>query len=142
MKQQNKLIAKAKSGRAVIPEKDGRPYNNGPVKRFVFVDEKLFPFTKMYQAVHLARNLPKKVDDYMVEHVNESDETYLFIGFKDDLRGLKVEVQINGKRSRVYSPAAFYIPKGVRHRYKALSGEGIMLVTLLQHKYSWAKRDG
>jgi mannose-6-phosphate isomerase-like protein (cupin superfamily) len=139
MNRQNKLVKKAKSGRQVIPGNGERPYTGGPVERFIFVDEELYPDTGIYQAVHLVKNLPEDVQDYMISHHNESDESYLFAGFEDDLSGLTVEVEIDGERIMVESPASFFIPQGVRHRYKAVSGKGMVLITLLQHSYSWVR---
>ena len=131
------FIASARTAEA--PPRGGRPLREGivlPVKRYIFIDKKNQPYSKIYVALHKAENLPKMVPDYQKPHKHNTDEFYFFVGNKKNLSGLEGQIKFEGKIHKIFSPATVYIPAGTVHEYKITKGSGNVIVLFKNLDYS------
>ena len=52
---------------------------------------------------------------------------------------LKYEIQLGDETYKVSSPSTVFIPKGIRHKAKFISGKGIFVCIILSGKYKSSK---
>ena len=52
---------------------------------------------------------------------------------------LKYEIQLDDETYKVSSPSTVFIPKGIRHKAKFISGKGIFVCIILSGKYKSSK---
>ncbi|MBI2907956.1 MAG: cupin domain-containing protein [Chloroflexi bacterium] len=100
----------------------------GPV--FKLVDAALVPGAKL--AVHVrqvVKEPPPGHQPIVVEHKHDFESVYCFLGT------LKIEVSLDGEKYIVEAPRAAYIPAGVKHNYRAISGTGWVVVVIGAAKY-------
>ena len=71
--------------------------------------------------------------DYSLLHKHNADEINLIISDNDKL---KYEIQLGDEKYRVTSPTTVFIPKGVQHKAKLISGKGIFVCIILSGKYT------
>jgi len=114
-------------------------HGKGPGTRYVFLDRKKLPETKIYSILRAIKNL-KETEEYVQQHIHECDSKFLFIGDNDDLTGLKAEVTLNGEVHPVDSPTAVFIPKGLPHSVRLLEGSGKFVNTLVCSDYNESTR--
>jgi 2-isopropylmalate synthase len=64
------------------------------------------------------------------------DSLFLFLGTREDLSGLEVEVSLGDRVFRVVSPASVFIPAGLMHSYKFVAGSGLFINHVLAGQYA------
>jgi 2-isopropylmalate synthase len=62
---------------------------------------------------------------------------YCWIGSREDLTGLRVEVVLDGKSTLVESPKSVYIPAGVIHSHRYVEGDGHFVGILITEGRSY-----
>jgi hypothetical protein len=92
-------------------------------KRYVLVDDENFPQGRVYMMVRIVRPL-RAAKKHLEDHVHEVDSVMTFIGDKEDLTGLDVEIHLENKKKVVHSPVSVYVPSGVKHGLLFLNGSG------------------
>ena len=105
------------------PNGELKKHASGMPERFVFVDGRNNPSGKLYAMVRTAD--ADKEPTGSEPRVHSVDSVMMFIGRGPDLEGLEAEVEVQGKKYRVKSPAAVYVRAGQRHRYRLTRGSGL-----------------
>lgn len=95
-----------------------------PGLRWVFMEKSLFNEADIYLMIRSMKNIPSNQPDYVEMHSHNVNSYYVFIGNYDDFTGLKAEVNIDDEKYIVDSPMTVFIPKGVKHSIKPISGSG------------------
>lgn len=101
------------------------------ISRYLLLNDSLVsgaPFV----AVHFVKGLPKKVPEYTEPHSHDCDEVNLVLS---ESGTLKYKFVLGSKSFVVSSPACIFIPRGVRHSCKAVSGVGVYVVFLQKGNY-------
>ncbi len=89
-------------------------HNYAPIKRLSMLSKKRFPSSNTHVAVHFVNGNNKKMS-------------------------VKYEIQLGDETYKVTSPSTVFIPKGVRHKAKFISGKGIFVCIILSGKYKSSK---
>ena len=69
-------------------------------------------------------------------HKHNADEINLIVSENSKL---KYEIQMDDETYKVTSPSTVFIPKGVKHKAKFISGKGIFVCIILSGKYKSSK---
>ena len=103
-------------------------HRKAPIKRLSMLSKKLIPKSSTHIAVHFV-NSKKKIPEYSVLHKHSHDEINLILS-----EGGKItyEIQLEDEVYKVTSPSTVFIPKGVRHKAKVISGKGIFVCIILK----------
>jgi len=103
-------------------------HRNAPIKRLSMLSKKLIPKSSTHIAVHFV-NSKKKIPEYSVLHKHSHDEINLILS-----EGGKItyEIQLEDEVYKVTSPSTVFIPKGVRHKARVISGKGIFVCIILK----------
>lgn len=112
------------------------PYHReGPGVRHVMFDERFLPDCRQYCIV---REIPRvqRPTPHVDVHIHTTDSFFLFLGHEPGLRGLQVEVVLGEVTREISSPASVFIPAGVPHTYRIISGEGIYVNHVLKGSYT------
>lgn len=133
-----KLICLMRRYRKLISKGINEPLSKVPfhgrakIKRLAMLDKKRIPEAKIHTAVHFVDSIGKKIPQYSKLHKHNADEVNLILS--EDGK-LKYEIQLDGEIYKVTSPATIYIPKGIKHRAKVLSGKGIFVCIIMSNNY-------
>ena len=100
------------------------------------LSKKRFPSSNTHVAVHFVNGNHKKMSEYSMLHKHNADEINLIVSEKSKL---KYEIQLDDETYKVTSPSTVFIPKGVRHKAKFVSGKGIFVCIILSGKYKSSK---
>ncbi len=99
------------------------------IERFLLMNSVVMQNAPLHIAVHFIKNIDTPPDPYAQVHCHpDADEIGLIIAPKDEL---EYEIILDGKETRVKSPAAVYIPSGTYHRARAISGTGAYVCIIL-----------
>ncbi len=93
-------------------------------------DEKNNPDGKLFVAYRRLENV-QDAKPHVSLHKHTVDQAYVWIGNEPDLSGLTVEVFLGDEKFLVTSPRLVYIPAGVPHAHRYVSGSGHFLGILL-----------
>ncbi len=107
-------------------------HRKAPIKRISMLSKKLIPNSNTHIAVHFVNTKSKKIHDYSSLHKHNFDELNLILS--EDGK-LTYEVQMEDEIYKVSSPSTIFIPKGVKHKAKVLSGKGIFVCIILSSNY-------
>jgi mannose-6-phosphate isomerase-like protein (cupin superfamily) len=107
-------------------------HKKAPIKRLSMLDSKLIPESDTHIAVHFVSENGEKISEYSDLHKHDVDEINLILSENGKL---EYEIQFEDEIYKVSSPSTIFIPKGVRHRAKVLSGNGIFVCIILSSKY-------
>ena len=110
-------------------------HGKAPIKRLSMLSKKQISESNTHVAVHFV-NAKKKIPEYSLLHKHNHDEINLILS---ETGKLTYEVQFEDEIYKVSSPSTIFIPKGVKHRAKALSGKGIFVCIILSSKYKSSK---
>ena len=113
-----------------------RFHTNVPIKRLSMLSKKLVPTSNTHVAIHLVDYKHKKLPEYSFLHKHNADEINLIISENNKL---KYEIQLDDEKYKVSSPSTVFIPKGVKHKARFLSGKGIFVCIILSGKYTTSK---
>ena len=111
-------------------------HNYAPMKRLSMLSKKRFPSSNTHVAVHFVNGNHKKMLEYSMLHKHSADEINLIVSENSKL---KYEIQMDDETYKVTSPSTVFIPKGVRHNAKFISGKGIFVCIILSGKYKSSK---
>ncbi len=103
-------------------------HSKAPIKRLSMLSKKLIPKSSTHIAVHFV-NSKKKIPEYSVLHKHSYDEINLILS---DGRKITYEIQLEDEVYKVTSPSTVFIPKGVRHKARVISGKGIFVCIILK----------
>ncbi len=100
------------------------------------LSKKRFPNSNTHVAVHFVNGNHKKISEYSLLHKHNADEINLIISENSKL---KYEIQLGDEVYKVSSPSTVFIPKGVKHKAKLISGKGVFVCIILSGKYTSSK---
>jgi len=106
-------------------------HNYAPIKRLSMLSKKRFPSSNTHVAVHFVNGNHKKMSEYSMLHKHSADEINLIVSENSKL---KYEIQLGDETYKVTSPSTVFIPKGVSHKAKFISGKGIFVCIILSGK--------
>jgi len=95
-----------------------------PGVRYVFVDGKLQPDAGFYTVVRSVANVTPTQANYVERHTHNCDTQHIAIGNGPELGGLKIEFQLEDKKTVVESPVGVHIPAGMPHSQRIVEGSG------------------
>lgn len=107
-------------------------HGKAPIKRLSMLSKKLIPESKTHVAVHFVNESKKKIPDYSKLHKHNHDEINLILSEENKLT---YEIQLGEEIYKVSSPSTVFIPKGLEHRAKVISGKGIFVCIILSNNY-------
>ena len=96
------------------------------------LSKSLIPQSNTHIAVHFvdaSKNLPK----YSKLHKHNHDEINLILS---ENANLTYDIQFEDESYEVKSPSTIFIPKGIKHSARAISGKGIFVCIILSNNYS------
>ena len=111
-------------------------HNYAPIKRLSMLSKKRFPSSNTHVAVHFVNGSHKKMSEYSMLHKHNADEINLIVSENSKL---KYEIQLDDETYKVTSPSTVFIPKGVKHKAKFISGKRIFVCIILSGKYKSSK---
>ena len=111
-------------------------HGKAPIKRISMLSKKLIPKSNTHIAVHFINSTSKKITDYSELHQHNFDELNLILSEKGKLT---YEIQMEDEIYKVSSPSTVFIPKGIKHKAKVISGQGIFVCIILSSKYKSGK---
>jgi len=111
-------------------------HTNVPIKRLSMLSKKLVPTSNTHVAIHIVDYKNKNLSEYSFLHKHNADEINLIISENNKL---KYEIQLDDEIYKVLSPSTVFIPKGVKHKARFLSGKGIFVCIILSGKYTTSK---
>ena len=111
-------------------------HNYAPMKRLSMLSKKRFPSSNTHVAVHFVNGNHKKMSEYSMLHKHSADEINLIVSENSKL---KYEIQLDDETYKVTSPSTVFIPKGVKHKAKFISGKRIFVCIILSGKYKSSK---
>jgi len=76
------------------------------------------------------------MSEYSMLHKHNADEINLIVSENSKL---KYEIQLGDEVYKVSAPSTVFIPKGIRHKAKFISGKGIFVCIILSGKYKSTK---
>jgi len=103
-------------------------HRKAPIKRLSMLSKKLIPKSSTHIAVHFV-NSKKKIPGYSVLHKHGHDEINLILSERGKIT---YEIQFEDEFYKVTSPSTVFIPKGVRHKARVISGKGIFVCIILK----------
>jgi len=111
-------------------------HNYAPLKRLSMLSKKRLPSSNTHIAIHFVNGNHKKMSEYSMLHKHSADEINLIVSENSKL---KYEIQMDDETYKVSSPSTVFIPKGIKHKAKFISGKGIFVCIILSGKYKSAK---
>jgi len=111
-------------------------HTNVPIKRLSMLSKKLVPTSNTHVAIHIVDYKYKNLSAYSFLHKHNADEINLIISENNKL---KYEIQLDDEIYKVLSPSTVFIPKGIKHKARFLSGKGIFVCIILSGKYTTSK---
>ena len=112
-------------------------HGKAPIKRLSMLSKKLIPKSNTHIAVHFINTKSKKIQDYSILHKQNFDELNLILS---ESGKLTYEIQMEDEIYKVSSPSTVFIPKGIKHKAKVISGKGIFVCIILSSKYKSVKK--
>src|SRR4030042_5713505 len=100
-------------------------HGKAPFERLVMLNKNLQAKSNTFISVHLIKNLPRKFPSYGKLHKHKYNEINLIISVNSKL---VYKIEFKDEICKVTSPATIFIPKGIEHKAKVISGEGVFVV--------------
>ena len=107
-------------------------HSKAPIKRLSMLGKKKIPQANTHLAVQFVDAKNKKIGEYSKLHKHTADEINLILSQNGKL---VYEVQLDDEIYKVTSPVTVYIPKGIKHRARVLSGKGVFVCLILSKSY-------
>ncbi|NMD71738.1 2-isopropylmalate synthase [Bacillus sp. DNRA2] len=113
-------------------------HRDGPGYRWVQMDYRTDNRASFYVIQRVFNGTPEeqKTDGHVDVHAHHCDSAFIFWGNEVDGTGLICEVEIEGERQLVESPCSIFIPAGLNHTYKYVSGIGTYTNIVLAPEYN------
>lgn len=119
----------------VVSATELRHHRHGPGDRYLMIDERVVKDARQYCIVrHVPQGDPGP--GHVDPHRHHVDSLFLFVGYESGLSGLRAEVCLGDETFVVESPCSVFIPSGVVHSYRVLSGSGIFVNHVLEGDYN------
>lgn len=103
-------------------------HSKAPIKRLSMLGKKNMPQANTHLAVHFVDARNKKIDEYSELHKHSADEINLILS---ETGKLVYEIQLDDEVYKVKSPVTIFIPRGINHRARVLSGKGVFICIIL-----------
>ncbi|HEQ3528911.1 TPA: 2-isopropylmalate synthase [Bacillus cereus] len=115
-----------------------RYHRDGPGYRWVQVDPRIDTRASFYviQRQFYGGCIDAVKEGHVDAHIHDCDSAFLFWGDQVDGSGLLCEVEIEGERHLVPSPASIFIPAGLLHTYQYVYGRGTYTNIVLAPYYN------
>lgn len=120
----------------VISATELKYHRKGPGSRYVMIDERFVPDCRQYCIV---REIPLGAvigRGHVDQHTHICDSLFMFLGTENEMKGLEVEVNLGGVVKTITSPSSVFIPSGMPHSYRVLSGQGLYINHVLNGEYN------
>ena len=111
----------------VVSATELRYQRQGPGDRYLMLDDSVVPDARQYCIVRRIPELANYKEGHVDVHRHCVDSVFLFIGYGPDLTGLTVEVHLGTDTFVVESPSSVFIPSGLLHSYRVLTGTGLFI---------------
>lgn len=113
-------------------------HRDGQGDRWVQLDHRTDERTSFYVIKRIFHHDYTNVDleGHVDIHAHHCDSAFIFWGNEADGTGLLCEVEIEGERQIIQSPKSIFIPAGLKHTYKYLSGAGTYTNIVLAPEYN------
>ena len=92
-------------------------------ERFVFADAQSLPEGNLYVVLRRFGDI-REAAPYVRTHTHKHPSLWLFFGCEADLSGLQIEVTLAAQSQVKQSPVSVWIPAGMPHSYRPISGRG------------------
>ena len=120
----------------VISATELKHHRKGPGERYVMIDQRFVDDCRQYCIVRRIPQLEDYGPGHVDKHAHVCDSLFLFMGEKKDLKGLTVEVTLGETQFSLESPVSIFIPAGLSHSYRVLSGSGLFVNHVLAGSYN------
>ena len=107
-------------------------HKKAPIRRLSMLNREMIPESDTHVAVHFV-DASKKLPEYSSMHQHNKDEINLILSEESTL---KYKIQLDDEAYTISSPSTVFIPKGLPHSAKAISGKGIFVCIILSDDYS------
>lgn len=111
-------------------------HKEGQGTRYVFLDKSVVPDSNVYVIVRKVTNVQEDKKSHVDLHAHNCDSAFLFIGSSNDLSGLVCEINLGDEKYKIESPASVFIPRGLQHSYRFISGSGHYVNLVLSGDYN------
>jgi 2-isopropylmalate synthase len=120
----------------IISATELKHHRHGPGDRYVMIDERFVNDCRMYCIIRKIYGVTENMPGHVDVHRHHVDSLFIFLSCSGSLDGLTVEVILGDEKFKIESPASVFIPSGVRHSYRVISGEGLFINTVLSGTYN------
>ncbi|MFH2027734.1 MAG: 2-isopropylmalate synthase, partial [Nanoarchaeota archaeon] len=111
-------------------------HRNGQGTRHVFMDNRVIPGSSFYIIIRDVDDIDSGLPGHVDMHSHNCDSAFLFVGKNPDFSGLSCEVYLGDLTKKVDSPASVFIPNGIPHAYRLVSGSGFYINILSTTDYN------
>lgn len=111
----------------IISATELRHHRHGPGDRYLMLDDRVVSDARQYCIVRHIPLMEEYGSGHVDVHRHRVDSIFLFLGHGENLTGLSVEVLLGKRTFTVNSPSSVFIPSGVLHSYRVVSGSGIFV---------------
>ena len=94
-----------------------------------YMSNSMVPEADLWVTVREVKQVPADLKSFVEPHTHSVSKVYAIIG------DLTVEVVLDGERHEVTGPAGVFIPAGMMHTNRLLSGSGYWIVIMRGGKY-------
>lgn len=98
---------------------------------YVFLDDSVFPGAGLRMTGRWINGVPEDIPSYVEPHTHDVDQIFLFLSGPEKTETLEIDFTFEDETTRIKSPVAVFVPKGVPHTQRIVSGSG-MLITILK----------
>jgi 2-isopropylmalate synthase len=109
-----------------IPSCERNYHCDDASRQYVMIDERFIPECRQYCVV---RTIPPGTESdpcHTDLHRHDCDSLFIVLGINPELSGFRVEVRFGDENIELESPASIFVPAGVVHSYRILSGPGLL----------------
>ncbi|MFT4142010.1 MAG: 2-isopropylmalate synthase [Bacillus sp. (in: firmicutes)] len=113
-------------------------HRDGPGDRWVQIDYRTDNRASFYMIQRQFHHMYSeyKIESHVDVHAHHCDSAFIFWGNRRDGTGLICEVEIEGERQLIASPASIFIPAKCLHTYRYVYGEGTYTNIVLSPNYN------
>jgi hypothetical protein len=120
----------------IISATELKYHRHGPGNRYVMLDDRFVEDCRCYCIVRTVEAVAEQVESHVDSHRHHVDSVFLFLGNEPQMTGLKVAVYLDSQAFEIESPVSVFIPAGVEHTYKFISGSGLFINQVFADNYN------
>ena len=113
-------------------------HSKAPIKRISMLGKHNIPQANTHLAVHFVDTKNKKIPEYSKLHKHTTDEINLILSENGKL---EYEIQLGDEIYKVTSPSTIFVPKGVKHKARVISGKGFFVCIILSKNFKSVKKN-